>query len=520
MRKITTLLTTLVLILSLVVCVVPTSAAEGGTVPETVAFNDPVLEAMVRAAMGKPDGAITVAEAEAVTKLDLSFEWQQYVSGATPIESIGGLEHFKNLESLDLSLNEIADITPLASLTKLKILVLSGNPVTDITPLHALSALKVLVMSDCAAQDYSPLANLTSLEYLALERSTIADATPLASLTNLKRLYLEGCDLDYAPIANIYPALEDRDFVILPAPSSLAELGFVMDGDGKQAVFDSEQVSVRINHIEWGTPTAMGAENCIRTVFGTDKYKVDIGYYPEHDTYVVQAYKDSDFVLNYLYFCAENSFGEIDRQSLENVVREIFPDVDGDVLLAPIDFHIAALDDAFGMTAAELFALPFEQSNDGGDATVAATVAEGSLAWLGFDLDEAGVCAVYEDREPHYKSIAIARPEWGEFDSDWNIEFIDTDINGYSLRITYHASEGEYLISLEKDGVGCSYQYYPATDDKGWEEPDLDTVHRMFNDALGTKEKELYYVPLEQFEQYVHERFGMSVDELYALPRY
>lgn len=288
MRKITTLLTTLVLILSLVVCVVPTSAAEGGTVPETVAFNDPVLEAMVRAAMGKPDGAITVAEAEAVTKLDLSFEWQQYVSGATPIESIGGLEHFKNLESLDLSLNEIADITPLASLTKLKILVLSGNPVTDITPLHALSALKVLVMSDCAAQDYSPLANLTSLEYLALERSTIADATPLASLTNLKRLYLEGCDLDYA----------------------------------------------------------------------------------------------------------------------------------------------------------------------------------------------------------------------------------------YSLRITYHASEGEYLISLEKDGVGCSYQYYPATDDKGWEEPDLDTVHRMFNDALGTKEKELYYVPLEQFEQYVHERFGMSVDELYALPRY
>jgi hypothetical protein len=51
MRKITTLLTTLVLILSLVVCVAPTSAAEGGTAPETVAFDDPVLEAMVRAAM-------------------------------------------------------------------------------------------------------------------------------------------------------------------------------------------------------------------------------------------------------------------------------------------------------------------------------------------------------------------------------------------------------------------------------------------------------------------------------------
>ncbi len=146
-------------------------------------------------------------------------------------------------------------------------------------------------------------------------------------------------------------------------------------------------------------------------------------------------------------------------------------------------------------------------------------VTEGSLTALGFGFDDAGTCGVYEEREPHYKSVAIARPEWGEFDGGWNIEFMDTDINGYSLRITYHASEGKYQISLEKDGVGCSYQSYPATDDKGWEEPDLDTVHRMFNDAFGTKEKELYYAPLEYFEQYVQEHFGMSVDELYAAPK-
>ncbi|MDD3401034.1 MAG: hypothetical protein PHT58_05340 [Eubacteriales bacterium] len=146
-------------------------------------------------------------------------------------------------------------------------------------------------------------------------------------------------------------------------------------------------------------------------------------------------------------------------------------------------------------------------------------IAQGSLTALGFGFDDAGTCGVFEDREPHYISVAIARPEWGEFTEDWNVEFMDTDIKGYSLRITYHASEGKYQISLEKDGVGCSYQSYPATDDKGWEEPDLDTVHRMFNDAFGTKEKELYYVPLEYFEQYVQEHFGMSVDELYAAPK-
>ncbi|MDD4635628.1 MAG: hypothetical protein WC231_01590 [Dehalococcoidales bacterium] len=67
--------------------------------------------------------------------------------------------------------------------------------------------------------------------------------------------------------------------------------------------------------------------------------------------------------------------------------------------------------------------------------------------------------------------------------------------------------------------MGCSYHSYPATDENGLEEPDLDTVHRMFNDAFGTKDNELYYVPLERFEQFVQEHFGMSIDELYAAPK-
>ena len=96
---------------------------------------------------------------------------------------------------------------------------------------------------------------------------------------------------------------------------------------------------------------------------------------------------------------------------------------------------------------------------------------------------------------------------------------MDTDINGYSLRITYHAEDGRYHISVDKDGESCAYDTYPDKNQVGWEYPDLDTVHRMFNDAFGTKEKELYSVPLERFEQFVQEHFGMSVDEFYALPK-
>ncbi len=145
--------------------------------------------------------------------------------------------------------------------------------------------------------------------------------------------------------------------------------------------------------------------------------------------------------------------------------------------------------------------------------------AEGSLAAMGFGFDDAGTCGVYEQRDPHYISVAIARPEWGEHPDGWNIEFMDTDINGYSLRIEYHAEDGRYHISVDKEGKSCAYDTYPQKDEKGWEYPDLDTVYKMFNDAFGTKEKELYDAPLEYFEKYVQEHFSMSVDELYAAPK-
>lgn len=145
--------------------------------------------------------------------------------------------------------------------------------------------------------------------------------------------------------------------------------------------------------------------------------------------------------------------------------------------------------------------------------------AEGSLTALGFGFDDAGTCGVFEQREPHYISVAIARQEWGAFNEDWNMEFMDTDVNGYILRITYQASDGGYEFSLNKDGMGCSFRRYPATGEMGWEHPDPETLHRMFNDAFGTEGKEMFFAPLDYFEQYIQEHFGMTFEALYALPK-
>ncbi len=142
---------------------------------------------------------------------------------------------------------------------------------------------------------------------------------------------------------------------------------------------------------------------------------------------------------------------------------------------------------------------------------------EFSLTKLGFGFDQNGVCGVYEQHEPHYMSVAIHRPEWGEFDGDWNIEFMD-EVNGCLLRITYHAAENRYHISADKNKKGAAFDYMPDAMEYGGDYPDKETVNRVFSDAFDTQDETFYEKPLAYFEQLVHERFGLSIEELYLLP--
>lgn len=61
--------------------------------------------------------------------------------------------------------------------------------------------------------------------------------------------------------------------------------------------------------------------------------------------------------------------------------------------------------------------------------------------------------------------------------------------------------------------------YFPAIDKYNGHYPDVDTVTQMFNDAFRTQGKDFYDKPIAHFEQLVRELFGMSVEELYALPK-
>jgi len=494
---------------------------------KAVVFADPVLEAMVRAAMGKPEGDITAAEAEAVTELNLSLQWRQYLPDEAPIQDIGGLEYFKNLESLDLSSHAIADITPLARLKDLTLLSLGGNPVADIAPLAGLTNLNVLILSGCAAQDYSPLANLVNLCFLTLDHAAISDPTPLDALTNLKRLYLADCPIsDYTPLAEIYPNLENRDFTMA---STLAELGFTMNDANNQASYGDVQrdgLSVKINHAEWGAPQPEDMTKCVRMDFMLDSgYILAVLYYPEISAYVFQMNINGE-QMNYIYNAADDTFmmDSNNRERFERMITEALGETgETDALLAPIPVFDDTIRETFGMTADALYALPFEQTEASPASQTPPPYAlpfePPTLKNLGFVADEEGNAAYkYDEKEPHDMHISIYRPEWGVSSDNRSIEFYDDDVNGYNLLILYFAGEGKYSISVRKDEAACGFDYYPATKEYGVEFPDSDTAHQMFNAAFGTQGEDFYDKPLEYFEQGVQKRFGMSIEELYALP--
>jgi hypothetical protein len=500
MKKALSALLALLFLTSLVACGRPTSTTTLPTPLPTptqtetattsvVTFADPTLEVIVRGAMGKPSGDITVTEAKAVTSLDLAFaEWQKYISEKAPISSIAGLESFTSLESLDLS----------------------GNAITDITPLSALTNLKALILTGCTAEDYTPLASLTNLSVLMLDHSTIADPTPLLALTSLKCLYLQGSQIgNYFPLADIRANLEQADFDVA---FTLAELGFNFNDGDKLALYQTDKYDIRINHVEWGNPPQQDWQNCIRVVTGAESgYKNAIGFYPVHNAYVVWMFNpNTQENYTYVYDVAANSFN-CDRASMEAIVREAFGDVDNtDVLLTPFVFFDNIVKEALGLPIDILYSMPFDEN----------IVLQSPYETLGFAfLDYRGTYTYQENGI----EISIHKPEWdnnvaAEDKLDWSMSFVDPNVKDYQMMILYFADKNVYYISLEKDGTEVRFDYYPATNEFEYNPQSIEPLRSVLNEAFNTQGDDFMNVPMNIFKESVQERFDMSVEELYALP--
>jgi hypothetical protein len=167
-----------------------------------VVIPDANLEAVLRAKTEIPDTGPIMSE-------DLSMI-QTLVGINKEIVDLTGLEYCVNLGELDLSINNISDIGPLAGLASLTKLYLTDNNISDISPLAGLTSLSWLHLIDNNISDVSPLGGLNELMLLALNSNSVSDISPLSGLTSLEYLYILYNPLSYKAITEDIPILVDR----------------------------------------------------------------------------------------------------------------------------------------------------------------------------------------------------------------------------------------------------------------------------------------------------------------------
>jgi internalin A len=148
-----------------------------------VRLADPALDGAIHAAIGLPPGPISALDAAGLTELR---------APELGIRSLAGMECFVNLELLELNLNDITDISPLAALVNLTALDLNQNNVHTISAVARMTNLVELDLVDNGIDDLRPVTGLPNLFRLALSGNAIQDLRPLHDLPQLRMLELEG----------------------------------------------------------------------------------------------------------------------------------------------------------------------------------------------------------------------------------------------------------------------------------------------------------------------------------------
>ena len=193
----------------------------------------------------KLEGLDKLAELPKLTELSL---WYCQIND----NDMQYIEKLTNLTKLDLSYNEISDVSKITNLTKLSSLILTGNKIVDINPLNKLDKISYLSINEnnisdisvvagmkeiniflCAKNqisDISSVANLTKLTTLDCTGNRISDISSLKSLRYLKDVSLsENAIVDFSPLMAL-PNLDMNDTYVTKIGKQNIEID-IKDGD-------------------------------------------------------------------------------------------------------------------------------------------------------------------------------------------------------------------------------------------------------------------------------------------------
>ena len=154
------------------------------TLAQEVSIPDPGLNAAIRATLQKPNEPLTQQDLLGLTNL---------TAISRNITNLQGLEAARNLSTLLLDDNHIADFSSpdgLTNLTKLGILDLSENPLTNLTLPNGLTNLTKLRVENSRLSKLTLPAGLTRFTELDLGFNLLSGLTLPADMTNLSVLSL------------------------------------------------------------------------------------------------------------------------------------------------------------------------------------------------------------------------------------------------------------------------------------------------------------------------------------------
>ena len=508
------------------------------TPPQNVTFTDPVLEELVRAAMNRPDGEISLAEANDVTELVMNMDGTDW----TPprIANLDDLAQFPNLTKLELNWalsngNQQIDLSPLAGLTKLErlfvccdnisdISALSGmtnmrelwiwgnNNITDISALSGMTQMNDLWIKGNQISDISALANMKDLSRLLMEGNKIADLTPLAELTFLRTLMLSGNPItDYSPLEYVYPYLTEKDFAMA---SSLRDLGFnPIDNAPQVESYKTSELIVQVHHEEWGKQENKDEVNAVIVIkqHSTENELVMI-YHPDEKSFLILSNKEN---FRYTYDLKTESLNiEYGEPEAKAFLQAAYPDAGENALLAPMKDFDKILMDTFQTNANALYLLPRETLK----------LDRSSLLGLGFlpRPDIGGY--LYEVHDPSYWDVEVRNSEWG--DDAWqeggDIRFFMPISDDYRIVITYFIDAKKYHAKIDDNDMGGADIYYYTNSgnyEEAWCGREGSTVKEYFTAAFNNPEiEDVYAYAISLMDDHITDAFGMTLGELYALP--
>jgi len=188
-------------------------------VNQPVAFENPTLEAGVRAALNRPQGNLYKRQLLALVELDLS---------GSDLSSLNGIEQLSNLVSLNLRNNRLIDISPLSALTRLEYLDLKANRISNISPLANLDRLEYLnLYGNTSITSIQPLSSLVNLQKLILAYVPVGGQTQLLGhLQNLQYLNLRSCGV---VDINFLTSLPELEYLNLHSNPHITDIDTLLD---------------------------------------------------------------------------------------------------------------------------------------------------------------------------------------------------------------------------------------------------------------------------------------------------